>query len=91
MLAAHSLLRSATLAALTALVLSSAGYSRDAVDEAGTGADPDTITREGVNVQFSVSPVGGAGAVTADSWADVTFRVTDAGTGDPIKGRFPAA
>ena len=88
MVAAHSLIRGATLVALTALALAS-GCSRDAEPEAQE--DPNTITREGVNVELSVLPVGGVGEVTAESWADVTFRVTDAGTGDPIKGRFPAA
>ena len=88
MVAAHSLIQRATLVALTALALAS-GCSRDAEPEAQE--DPNTITREGVNVEFSVLPVGGVGEVTAESWADVTFRVTDAGTGDPIKGRFPAA
>ena len=89
MVAAHSLIRRATLLALTTFFIFPAGCSRDAEPEAGD--DPDTITREGVSVEFSVLPVGGVGDVTADSWADVTFRVTDAGTGDPIKGRFPAA
>jgi YVTN family beta-propeller protein len=88
MVAAHSLIRRATLVVLTTLFLAS-GCSRDAEPEAQE--DPNTITREGVNVEFSVVPYGGTGKVTADSWADVTFRVTDAGTGDPIKGRFPAA
>jgi YVTN family beta-propeller protein len=88
MVAAHSLIRGATLVALTTLFFAT-GCSRDAAPEAEE--DSNTITREGVNVELSVLPVGGVGDVTADSWADVTFRVTDAGTGDPIKGRFPAA
>ncbi len=88
MVAAHSLIRRAALVALTTLFLAS-GCSREAGPEAQE--DPNTITREGVNVEFSVLPLSGAGRVTAESWADVTFRVTDAGTGDPIKGRFPAA
>jgi YVTN family beta-propeller protein len=88
MVAAHSLIQRATLVALTTLFLAS-GCSREAGPEAQE--DPNTITREGVNVEFSVLPLSGAGRVTAESWADVTFRVTDAGTGDPIKGRFPAA
>ena len=89
MVAAHSLIRRATLLALTALFLAS-GCSRNAEPEAGKD-NPNLITREGVNVELSVLPVGGVGEVTAGSWADVTFRVTDAGTGDPIKGRYPAA
>ena len=88
MVAAHSLIRGATLVALTTLFFAN-GCSRDAAPEAEE--DSKTITREGVNVELSVLPVGGVGEVTADSWADVSFRVTDAGTGDPIKGRFPAA
>jgi YVTN family beta-propeller protein len=88
MVAAHSLIRSATLVALTTLFLAG-GCSRDAEPEAQE--DSNTITREGVNVEFSALPLGGVGELTAESWADVTFRVTDAGTGDPIKGRFPAA
>jgi len=86
--AAHSLIRRATLVALTILILAT-GCSRDTETE--SEQDTNLITREGVNVEFSVLPLGGVGEVTAESWADVTFRVTDAGTGDAIKGRFPAA
>ena len=88
MVAAHFLIRRATAVALTVLLLAS-GCSRETDTEAEQ--DPNTITREGVNVEFAVLPVGGVGEVTAESWADVTFRITDAGTGEPIKGRFPAA
>jgi YVTN family beta-propeller protein len=53
---------------------------------------PNRITREGVTIEFSVRPTrGGANKVIAADWADVTFRLTDASTGDPIKGRYPAA
>ena len=87
MVAAHSLIRRATLVALTSLFLAS-GCSRDTEPE----DNPDTITREGVNVEFTVQPIrGGTGDVTAGEWADVIFKVTDAATGDPIKGRYPAA
>jgi YVTN family beta-propeller protein len=88
MVAAHSLIRRATLVVLTATFIAS-GCSRDAEPEAGQ--DPNLITREGVNVEFSLTPLGGVGDVTAGQWADVTFRVNDAGTGDPITGRYPAA
>jgi YVTN family beta-propeller protein len=88
MVAAHFLIRRATVVALTTLILAS-GCSREADNEAEQ--DPNTISREGVNVEFEVLPVGGVGEVTAGQWADVTFRVTDASTGDPIKGRYPAA
>ena len=50
------------------------------------------ITREGVIVEFSARPTrDGAGNVMAEDWADVTFRITDESTGEPIKGRYPAA
>jgi YVTN family beta-propeller protein len=88
MVAAHSLIRRATLVVLATFFLAT-GCSRESEPEAEDNRN--IISREGVNVEFSVLPVGGVGEVTADSWADVTFRVTDAGTGDPIKGRFPAA
>jgi hypothetical protein len=56
------------------------------------GTIQDLISREGVNVEYSVKPVGGSSdTVLAGGWADVVFRITDAGTGDPIKGRYPAA
>jgi len=78
-----------TWLAVMSLILA-AGCSRDA--EPDSGEPRDIITREGVNVEFSVRPIrGGTGAVTAGDWADVTFRVTDASTGEPIKGRYPAA
>jgi len=62
-----------------------------------TGAEadaeaPNRITREGVIVEFSTRPTSGdSEQVMAADWADVTFRITDASTGEPIKGRYPAA
>ena len=66
---------------------------------AATSSDPDKsdpsvtrITREGVIVEFETKPVSGHdGKVMAADWSDVTFRITDANTGEPIKGRYPAA
>jgi YVTN family beta-propeller protein len=50
------------------------------------------ITREGVTIEMSVRPIRGDTdqAIAAD-WADVAFRITDASSGEPIKGRYPAA
>ena len=54
--------------------------------------DPNRISREGVVVEFSTRPTeGDSEKVIAADWADVTFRITDATTGEPIKGRYPAA
>ena len=67
----------------------------EANGEAAAGAGPadgNRITREGIIVEFAVRPVqGGSEKVTAGDWADVTFRVTEANTGKPIKGSYPAA
>jgi len=89
MVAAHLMNPGATLVALTVLILAS-GCNKDP-EPAGSDIR-NIITREGVNVEFSVRPInGGIGDVTAGDWADVMFKVTDASTGAPIKGRYPAA
>ncbi len=51
------------------------------------------VSREGVNVEFALRPLRSekTGPAVAGDWADITFRVTDASTGEPIKGRYPAA
>jgi len=61
------------------------------------------ISREGVNVEFALRPLRSektgpaivrsekTGPAIAGDWADITFRITDASTGEPIKGRYPAA
>ncbi len=52
---------------------------------------PNRINREGMIVEFSVRPVSGkTDKVIAADWADVTFRITDATTGQPVQGRYPA-
>ena len=90
MVAAHFPIPRAILLALTALILVN-GCSRDSGPEEGPQPE-NYLSREGVNVEFSVLPIhGGIGEVTAGEWAEVTFRVTDATTGEAIKGRYPAA
>jgi YVTN family beta-propeller protein len=90
MVAAHFLNPRATLVAITTLILI-AGCSSDTGPEESP-QDENSISREGVDVEFSVLPIrGGVGDVTAGEWADVTFKVTDATTGEAIKGRYPAA
>ena len=83
-------LRNSVAALVAASVLTvAAGCSRDA-EQPEPGVEK--ITREGVNVEFTVRPIQGVSeAAVAGDWADVTFKVTDATTGDPIKGRYPAA
>jgi YVTN family beta-propeller protein len=90
MVAAHFPIPRAILLALTTLILIY-GCSRDSGPEESPQPE-NFITREGVNVEFSALPIhGGIDEVSAGEWADVTFKVTDATTGEPIKGRYPAA
>jgi len=68
--------------------------SASATDEAKPADDGSNfVSREGVNVEFALRPLRSekTGPAIAGDWADITFRVTDASTGEPIKGRYPAA
>ena len=82
-----------TDAAATAKAVAGSPQSGDANSEtADAQDDPNSISREGVVVEFSAHPTSGeSDKVIASDWADVTFRITDASTGEPIKGRYPAA
>jgi YVTN family beta-propeller protein len=83
------------LSALAGLLLVVAGgCARDVEQDPGAeaGSEQNVIVREGVNVAFSVARTGDEAAeLVAGDWADVVFRVTDASTGEPIKGRYPSA
>jgi YVTN family beta-propeller protein len=59
---------------------------------AAAAANPNRITREGLNVELSVRPThGGSDGMVAGDFADITFRITDALTDKPFKGSFPGA
>ena len=64
-----------------------------AEEAASADAASNFVSREGVNVEFALRPLRSekTGPALAGDWADITFRVTDASTGEPIKGRYPAA
>lgn len=99
----NSLLRGVTFAVVVSAILQSwspsvfatsatesgdiSGNTESTSDQSG----PDRIVREGVVVEFEATPVGDVEQVMASDWADVSFRITDAATGEPIKGRYPAA
>jgi YVTN family beta-propeller protein len=66
-----------------------AGEATPAGGEADNAA---RVTREGLTVEFSARPAkGGPDNLVAGDWADVVFRVTDAKTGKPFRGSYPAA
>ena len=77
---------------MAALLLTACGA--EAPPETAASADPGNfVSREGVNVEFALRPVRSdkTGPAVAGDWVDVTFRVTDASTGEPLRGRYPAA
>jgi YVTN family beta-propeller protein len=55
----------------------------------------DTITRQGISIEFSATPAPGRSMtgeeIYAADYVDVAFRITDANTGRPLKGQFPGA
>jgi YVTN family beta-propeller protein len=76
-----------------------AGHDAQAAAEADgeQRAEPasERVTRQGVVVEFSASPAPGrsmsAEEIHAGDFVDVSFRLLDASTEQPLKGQFPGA
>jgi len=81
-------MRTARTLALCALV-AMAALPALAADEAAT--DPSRLVRNGVTVEFSAVPAGRVKALMEGELADVRFRITDAASGEPIRGSVPGA
>jgi len=68
-----------------------------ALDNEGKKTAPVTqkITRQGISIEFSATPAPGRSMtgeeIFAADYVDVSFRITDANTGRPLKGQFPGA
>ena len=61
-------------------------------EKAADAANPNRIVRQGLSVELSMRPTKGeSDQLVAGDWVDVTFRITDAGSGTPLQGSFPAA
>jgi YVTN family beta-propeller protein len=89
-LAAALALASPSLAEEDKPAATAPGTAQPAV--AAEAENPDRFTREGMVIEFSFKPAARAGdTVTAGDWADVTFRITEAATGAPVRSRYPAA
>jgi YVTN family beta-propeller protein len=64
--------------------------------ESETTAVPDAwpaaqrLVRDGVSIEFRAFPEEGQDAVTEGRFANVEFRITDAESGNPISGIYPA-
>jgi len=58
-------------------------------------ADTNRISREGLNIEFLARPAGsradGASELMEGTTAEVAFRITDAETGNPVRGLYPVA
>jgi DNA-binding beta-propeller fold protein YncE len=65
-----------------------------ATPQEAAAVEPQAVVKKGVRVEFSVENAGagseGAAPVTEGEYAEVRFRVTDAGTGAPVSPLEPA-
>jgi YVTN family beta-propeller protein len=74
-----------------------AGSEQEDPPKEGKKAPPvkDTITRQGISIEFSATPAPGRSTtgeeILAADYVNVSFRITDAGTGRPLQGQFPGA
>jgi len=91
----HHVVRSQRRTPLAALVLGLAvrAAAGPASPPEATPASPNRIVRDGVVVEFSIGPAGGAagGALREGDFAQVSFSTTDAASGKPVPGLSPAA
>src|SRR5512143_320901 len=74
------------VAALAALAVAGPSPAADAPE-----AEASHLARQGLVVDFSASPLSGAGPLTEDAFAEVRFRITDETTGQPVRGLAPGA
>jgi YVTN family beta-propeller protein len=69
--------------------------AKQAEEISPAAADPNRLSREGLVVDFSVTPAPVPGErpreVLAGSPAEVVFRITDEGTGKPVRSLYPGA
>jgi YVTN family beta-propeller protein len=80
----RALVRAARCTALTLLLATpTLGGEQDS-----TG---DRFVREGVAVEFSARAVGSPRPLREGDYAELAFRITDAGTGAPVRGLAPGA
>lgn len=55
-----------------------------------SGEHPNRLLRDGLAVDFEMLPLGGT-RLTEGEFAEIRFRLTDAGTGQPFTGQSPGA
>lgn len=63
---------------------------KNAAEAAEKGA-PDRVEREGLVVEFSAKPAREGAELMEGEFADISFRITDKGTGKPVRSLNPGA
>jgi len=78
-------------AALTFATAWSVGATEAAPAQAADGLPAvQKLVRDGVSIEFRAFPDEDGGEVTEGRYANVEFRITDAETGNPVSGIYPA-
>ncbi len=73
------------------LVNEAPGAVKDAPPASAQQGTADRFTREGVTVEFSATPVSPSTELTEGEYAEISFKVTDATTGRPLRSLTPGA
>jgi len=76
-----------TLAAVLALCAFPVGAAAPAAD----GSVSERLVRNGIAVEFTAKPAGRIKVLTEGEFADVSFRITDQASGQPMRGITPGA
>lgn len=82
---------SALAAWALAAALSTDVAAAAAPKDAPPGTVSDRLVRNGVAIDFSISPAGRIKALTEGEFADVRFRITDETSGQPVRVGTPGA
>jgi YVTN family beta-propeller protein len=85
----------ATAQVLTGIGVAESAEPNDATDAAAgppSAAQSGAISKDGVNVEFTLTPVEGSDAskpLQAGDLAEIAFRITSADTGEPLRSAYP--
>jgi YVTN family beta-propeller protein len=70
------------------LAYSSVSFAAEGASSEKSGVQ--TMLRNGISVEFEVHPDTSLDSVMAGKYANVKFKISDAQTGEPVKGIYPA-
>lgn len=82
----------ASTVAISGITSSLASESHSESEEATANHSPamQKLVRDGIAIEFRVSPDKGDDVVMEGKYANVEFRISDAQSGEPVKGIYPA-